>query len=460
MSAEMEDDTTSSSRRTYLLTYSQADRQKYPTVRTFVDVVLKAFAEVKSSKEIREWAACEEKHQDSGTHFHMSINLMGSRRWKPVHKYILENEGISVNFSTKLCGYVAAYRYVSKGKPIHAVIRSPGHTTLHSTPKTARAMNSFAKKCSVKRKSLSFSPSGSPVVKKRRLDKSQVAEIILAEGLKDERAVQNFSKQRKLGGEPDLYNFVVSSNPKSLADLVKTTWDIEKAEAAVNRAAKDRLTILRDRLRSPDPCERQDACTWYACAREILSSNDICHLEFARIMRKALKDGRRKGTNVMICGPTNCGKSFLLDPLEISFHAFVNPANNRYCWVGLEEAEVVYLNDFRWSPEMISWSDFLLLLEGSTVHLPRPRNVFTTDLRIDRKNNVPFFATSKTPIEFRKFNLLDEVETKMMDSRWHVFKVTRNITNPIYMPPCSRCFARLVLSGIYDENGHFNGRFN
>ena len=111
-------------------------------------------------------------------------------------------------FSTKLCGYVVAYRFVCKGKPLHAVIRSPGHTALHSPPKTARTMNNFAKNCLVNRTSLSFSLSGSPFIKKHRPGKSQVAEIILVECLKDERAVQNFSKQRKFGRESDLYNFV------------------------------------------------------------------------------------------------------------------------------------------------------------------------------------------------------------------------------------------------------------
>jgi len=73
-----------------------------------------------------------------------------------------------------------------------------------------------------------------------------------------------------------------------------------------------------------------------------------------------------KNNNLLITGPTNCGKSFLLNPLEIVFKAFVNPANGKYAWIGLDECEVAYLNDFRWSQEMITWSDFLLLLEGQT----------------------------------------------------------------------------------------------
>ena len=77
------------------------------------------------------------------------------------------------------------------------------------------------------------------------------------------------------------------------------------------------------------------------------------------------------------------------------YKAFINPANALYAWIGLEECEVAFLNDFRWTPEIIAWSDFLLLLEGQTVHLPRPKNKFSSDMEIDRNNTIPFFATSK-----------------------------------------------------------------
>ena len=82
------------------------------------------------------------------------------------------------------------------------------------------------------------------------------------------------------------------------------------------------------------------------------------------------------------------------------FNAFVNPATGRYAWVGLDECEVAYLNDFRWSQEIIAWKDFLLLLEGQTVHFPRPKNQYATDMCINRTNTIPFFGTSKGPIEY------------------------------------------------------------
>ena len=74
-------------------------------------------------------------------------------------------------------------------------------------------------------------------------------------------------------------------------------------------------------------------------------------------MRNALIKGRQKNYNILIVGPTNCGKSFLLDPLELIFNAFVNPATIKYSWINLENKEVAFLDDFRWSPESITWSE-------------------------------------------------------------------------------------------------------
>ena len=154
----------------------------------------------------------------------------------------------------------------------------------------------------------------------------------------------------------------------------------------------------------------------------------------------------------MIVDPTNCGKSFLLDPLELIFKAFVNPATTKYSWTNLENKEVVFLNDFRWSPESIAWSDFLLLLEGQTVNLPRPKNQFASDPLIDRSNNLAIFATSKSPIKYvGKFNLQDDRETDMMASRWQFFSFFHEIERPRVIKSCSRCFGELVLLGAEPE---------
>ena len=58
-----------------------------------------------------------------------------------------------------------------------------------------------------------------------------------------------------------------------------------------------------------------------------------------------------------------------------------------------EKAEVVFLNDFRWSPQIIAWHDHLLMLEGQLVHLPAPKSQYAKDIVFDK--DTPIFSTSK-----------------------------------------------------------------
>ena len=164
---------------------------------------------------------------------------------------------------------------------------------------------------------------------------------------------------------------------------------VQDVPKVVERESTSRIGIIEETAKRPCQCEGE----WLHCAKEVLAKNKINIYVFAHAIRQCLIFGRRKNTNVLLIGPTNCGKSFLLNPIEFMFKMFVNPA--RYAWIGLVECEVAYINDFRCTPEIIAWSDFLLLLERQTVHLPRPKNQFATDMCIDRTNTIPFLATNK-----------------------------------------------------------------
>ena len=78
--------------------------------------------------------------------------------------------------------------------------------------------------------------------------------------------------------------------------------------------------------------------------------------------------------------------------------------------------------------DFIAWNDLLLLLEDSTVHLPRPKNIYAIDMEISRENTILFFATTKKTITFvGKYNTHDERETDMMSCRWNMFAFTHKI---------------------------------
>ena len=82
---------------------------------------------------------------------------------------------------------------------------------------------------------------------------------------------------------------------------------------------------------------------------------------------------------------------------------------------GAEDAEVIYLNDFRWNSQIIQWHDLLLLLEGENVHLPAPKSHYAQDILL--KNDTPIFYTSSSKITYIKNGVLNARETEMM---WRV----------------------------------------
>lgn len=167
---------------------------------------------------------------------------------------------------------------------------------------------------------------------------------------------------------------------------------------------------------------------------------------FGSAMKDLLTKGRGKFRNLLLVGCACSGKTFLFDPLCALYKTFVNPAVDKYAWVGSKESEVIYLNDFRWSSALISWKDLLLLVEGHVVHLPAPKNLHSRDICID--NDIPIFATSSAPIVYYGRNgQIDERETEMMSVRWRVFELNRNIPQAEQkdVSPCPRCFAELVL---------------
>ena len=163
-------------------------------------------------------------------------------------------------------------------------------------------------------------------------------------------------------------------------------------------------------------------------------------------MRVLFERGRGKYRNVLIVGPANCGKTFMLKPIKSIFETFVNPATSTFAWVGVEKVEVIFLNDFRWSAQLIPWHDMLLILEGESVHLPAPKTHFVQDILLEK--NTPIVATSSSEIQYFKNGVAVERETEMMRVRWKIFKfwspLSENEQREVL--PCQHCFARLILT--------------
>ena len=158
---------------------------------------------------------------------------------------------------------------------------------------------------------------------------------------------------------------------------------------------------------------------WFEAAQQVLANQEITPKVICGAVYEALSKGRGKFHNVHVHGTSNCGKSFIISPLKVIFNTFSNPAMGSFTWIGAEQAELIFLNDFRWDPKLIAWADLLQALEGD-VHLPAPKTFCQRDLELTA--DTPFFATADAPMVLICGGSVDRTNTDMMDVCWHFFR--------------------------------------
>ena len=440
-------------RRTYLVTYSQADTTKFPTRESFGNMLEKFFNAGTGKVKVSHWACCMENHQDGGLHYHASLKLTGPKKWFKVKENITKSHNITVNFSDNHNYYIAAYKYVCKEDS--NVFHSTGHPDLSdmSSPQTKKSTEAYRlsrKRANNNSAKQNTQPSSTASCSKpksaRRLSNLEVSEFVLKNSVKRDTEIFALAKVRKDEGQTDLANFLLSKSSKALNELIDNTWKMENASHNLHRESLSRIDIIRNKL--TEECVANCNKIWLKCALEVLSNNNLHPYVYADAIRRSLSLGRGKHRNILIIGPANCAKTFIIKPLELIYKVFCNPANDKYAWVGADLAEVIILQDFRWSREAITWKDLLLLLEGETVKLPAPKNQFAADVVIDK--DTPIFATSKSHIVYTgKFNSTDERETEMMSVRWKVFEFKYQFSEQEQkcVSPCARCFAELTFLG-------------
>ena len=99
-------------RQVYLITYSKADAQKFPTRESFAQALVKSFEAINTKIEL--WVFSKEAHQVNGFHYHMALKLNRCKRWLSSKRYLEENHGISVHFSNIHHNYYSAWKYTTK----------------------------------------------------------------------------------------------------------------------------------------------------------------------------------------------------------------------------------------------------------------------------------------------------------------------------------------------------------
>ena len=446
-------------KRIYLLTYSQCDLIRFPTRKSFGKFAVRAFEAsyarggAPSKKvSVTHWAVCREPHEKGGYHYHVSLAMDDVKKWKAPWENMSAN-GVKCSISEKHDHYVSMYRYLQKTD--ENIFHSEGHPDLREigSPRTAkcnaanRRRNASKKAASGKKKAPAGpeAPPPPPPQRNQRLLPHKVGQFVTDNNISSKKQLYAVAARRQAQGEEDLVRFLFSKTEKNIAELIYKAWFLKNAEKELTEDSKSRMTRLEEAQNGECVVEN---CRWLERALEVLTNNKIDPEAFGNAVRLSFQYGRQKFRNVMLVGRSNTAKSFLLKPLQAIFmdKLFENPSMDKYGWNGVDNAQAVFLNDFRYIKELIPWGVFLLFLEGETVNLPTPKNHHADDIRIHSSNDIPIFATCHKKIEFSKFSPDYEMETEMMDSRWKIFHFTHRIPlkDQIKMDPCGRCFAELL----------------
>ena len=220
-------------RSVYLLTYSQANLDLFPSREEFALAVIESFT--KCNAKIQHWCCCREKHQKAGEHYHLALKLDRNRRWLSSKEFLRNGYGITVNYSSRHHNYYSAWQYVTKSDDMY--VESADHPDLKnsSEPRTSSASRAkLSNKSSRKGKQCrdvddeesdeemedTESPSTSRKRKRKRLSAFEVSEIIVDKKVKSLVELQALAYEQKKEGKTDLAEFLVIRTPRAVAEVV------------------------------------------------------------------------------------------------------------------------------------------------------------------------------------------------------------------------------------------------
>ena len=192
---------------------------------------------------------------------------------------------------------------------------------------------------------------------------AQISEEDLAERIRENgwRSAEEVAREagRCRVGDPAFYQTILSKGGRRVAEFVKWVWDME---GGVQEPALDRMSKLRE-------CAASGSCTcqgrWRPAAERLLQWQGVDAAWFRTLVLRALQLGRRKGTNILITGAPDSGKSFVLKPLGGIYETFVaRGQKERFPLQGLPGSEICLMQDIRYESFGLMWDDWLRWGEG------------------------------------------------------------------------------------------------
>ena len=192
--------------------------------------------------------------------------------------------------------------------------------------------------------------------KRERYTTFDVVELIREKKITSRLQLINFAEMQKNEGKTVVAEFIANRGTKIVQEALDLAREFDEAPKNWHEYRRAVCRLLQEVYSGQ--CEVDCNGKWLECGLELLARHEIELSSFCSAIYKALSLGRGKYRNVYVYGLSNSGKSFIFKPLRSIFNTFTNPATGTFAWLGVEDVEVVLLNDFCWHPPIIVWADF------------------------------------------------------------------------------------------------------
>ncbi len=400
-------------------------------------------------------------------HFHLAVQAGSKFMFMPVKRALLNNFGLSSHWSTSHDGYWSMIRYLwwpsPPKKPNGSLDKraikwaAPGYEHLPfeeccSEPMTAAALR--AKRLKVDRQA------ATEETEAPRITDLDVWPIVVENKFKntaDDRSAKMqlmaWAKQRAT----EAMQRYLFKNRARLDALIEDIWEWEEVEKNLPFARASRMEALK--------AARESGCicggAWVAAVKQSFDDNHINVEELCSAIMDAIAAGRGAATPVIVLVGARGGegKSLFLKALYSVFgtqHVFKHPDKGNFPLLELPGKKIVFLDEWRFDSEVVSFQSQMQWFDGSQLSISRPQNIPGTTGHITYEGTAPIFATSKKA-DFKNLEQLARddprtgeplcAEASMMLRRVRVFEYGTRIAAPAGRTPfCGCCFAKLILS--------------
>ena len=190
--------------------------------------------------------------------------------------------------------------------------------------------------------------------KRLRLSKSNVTDIIKSRGIRSETDLLVLANEHADDGPDDLKTFIAGIPERVYREIICKTWKLaEKPDLLVHQSQSRMEKIsLFNLVKCAEGCHQK---LWLKMEKEIQHDNKTNAYVLTEAIQTLLELCWGKNRNILLVGSANCKNTFLLNPLTDIYGTFLNPSSSKYAFAGPKNKEPMFLNDLRWSQEIIPW---------------------------------------------------------------------------------------------------------